>query len=61
MLSAIVGLARAMRLSTVAECVESEEILRITRELGVEFGQGFAIARPAPMNDVIGALLGATI
>jgi len=61
MLSAIVGLARAMSLSTVAECVESEEILRITRELGVEFGQGFAIARPAPMNDVIGALLGATI
>jgi diguanylate cyclase (GGDEF)-like protein len=61
MLSAIVGLARAMRLSTVAECVESEEIRRITRQLGVEFGQGFAIARPAPMDKVIGALLGATI
>jgi diguanylate cyclase (GGDEF)-like protein len=61
MLSAIVGLARAMRLSTVAECVESEEIRRITRDLGVDFGQGFAIARPTPMDKVLGTLLGATI
>jgi EAL domain-containing protein (putative c-di-GMP-specific phosphodiesterase class I) len=61
MLSAIVGLARAMRLATVAECVESEEIRRITRDLGVQYGQGFAIARPAPMDKVIGAVLGASI
>jgi EAL domain-containing protein (putative c-di-GMP-specific phosphodiesterase class I) len=50
-----------MRLSTVAECVESEEIRRITRELGVDFGQGFAIARPTPMNGVLESLLSATI
>jgi EAL domain-containing protein (putative c-di-GMP-specific phosphodiesterase class I) len=50
-----------MRLATVAECVESEEIRRITRDLGVQYGQGFAIARPAPMDKVIGAVLGASI
>jgi diguanylate cyclase (GGDEF)-like protein len=61
MLSAIVGLAGAMRLATVAECVESEEIRQITRNLGVQFGQGFALGRPAPMDKVLAGLLGASI
>jgi EAL domain-containing protein (putative c-di-GMP-specific phosphodiesterase class I) len=45
MLSAIVQLARAMNLKTVAECVESEAIWQATRA-GVEYGQGFSIGRP---------------
>jgi diguanylate cyclase (GGDEF)-like protein len=58
MLSAIVQLARAMGLATVAECVESEQIRDITRRLGVEYGQGFSIGRPTPLESVIGGLLG---
>jgi diguanylate cyclase (GGDEF)-like protein len=61
MLSAIVRLAGAMGLKTVAECVESEEIRSITRNLGVEYGQGFTIGRPAPLDQVIQVLRGATI
>jgi diguanylate cyclase (GGDEF)-like protein len=61
MLSAIVRLAGAMGLKTVAECVESEEIRSITRGLGVEYGQGFAIGRPAPLDQVIQVVRGATI
>jgi diguanylate cyclase (GGDEF)-like protein len=61
MLSAIVGLARAMRLRTVAECVESDLIRNITRSLGVDFGQGFSIGRPVPLEQVIPAAAGATI
>ena len=61
MLSAIVRLAGAMGLKTVAECVESEEIRSITRSLGVEYAQGFTIGRPAPLDQVIQALCGATI
>jgi diguanylate cyclase (GGDEF)-like protein len=57
MLSAIVQLARAMRLQTVAECVESERIREIIRELGVEYGQGFSIGRPVPLTDVIAGLI----
>jgi diguanylate cyclase (GGDEF)-like protein len=57
MLSAIVQLARAMRLQTVAECVESEQIREIIRELGVEYGQGFSIGRPVPLTDVIAGLI----
>jgi len=61
MLSAIVQLARAMGLSTVAECVESDEIREVTRSLGVDFGQGFSIRRPVPLEQVIGELAGVTI
>jgi Amt family ammonium transporter len=58
MLSAIVQLAHAMGLATVAECVESEQIRDITRRLGVEYGQGFAIGRPTPLERVIEGLVG---
>jgi len=58
MLSAIVQLAHAMGLSTVAECVESDQIHDITRRLGVEYGQGFSIGRPTPLDSVIGGLVG---
>jgi EAL domain-containing protein (putative c-di-GMP-specific phosphodiesterase class I) len=61
MLSAIVGLARAMRLRTVAECVESELIRNITRALGVDFGQGFSVGRPTPLEQVIPVAAGVTI
>jgi diguanylate cyclase (GGDEF)-like protein len=61
MLSAIVQLARAMGLRTVAECVESDQIRDITRDLGVEYGQGFSIGRPTPLEGVIDGLVGANI
>jgi len=61
MLSAIVRLAQAMGLRTVAECVESDEIRDITQQLGVEFGQGFSLGRPAPLDQVIPLVVGATI
>jgi diguanylate cyclase (GGDEF)-like protein len=53
MVQAIAQLARSMQMTTVAEYVETDEIrLRVAR-LGVDYGQGFAIARPAPLVDVI--------
>jgi diguanylate cyclase (GGDEF)-like protein len=61
MLSAIVQLARAMKLKTVAECVESEAIWHAIRALGVEYGQGFSIGRPAPLEKVLEVLVGGTM
>jgi Amt family ammonium transporter len=58
MLSAIVQLAHAMGLATVAECVESGQIQDITTRLGVEYGQGFHIGRPTPLDQVIAGLVG---
>jgi diguanylate cyclase (GGDEF)-like protein len=56
MVRAIAQLARAMNITTVAEYVETEEIRTRVRALGVDYGQGFAIARPVPVGEVLEAL-----
>jgi EAL domain-containing protein (putative c-di-GMP-specific phosphodiesterase class I) len=38
---------------TIAEAIESEEQLRVCRELGITEGQGFLLARPAPWNELM--------
>ena len=48
MVRAIAQLARSMSITTVAEYVETEEIRVRIAELGVDYGQGFAIGRPIP-------------
>lgn len=47
MVRSIVQLARAMRMQTVAESVEDAATLARIAELGVDYAQGHAIARPA--------------
>lgn len=47
---AVVALARGFRLKTVAEGVEDAEAYELLRELGVDFAQGYHIARPAPLE-----------
>jgi diguanylate cyclase (GGDEF)-like protein len=56
MVQAIAHLARAMHLTTVAEYVETEEIRLRVASLGVDYGQGFAIARPVPLAEVLAEL-----
>jgi diguanylate cyclase (GGDEF)-like protein len=53
MVSAIVQLARAIGLTTTAECVESDSILKTIHALGVDYGQGFSIGRPRPLEQVL--------
>lgn len=57
MVTAIVQLARTMNLKTTAECIESEAIQAAVGALGVDFGQGFAIGRPRPVEQVLQDLL----
>jgi len=52
-IQAIAQLARAMSLVTVAEYVETDEIRQRIAMLGVDYGQGFAIAQPVPIGDVL--------
>ena len=47
---AVVALARGFELQTVAEGVEDQETLELLRELGVDLGQGYHIAMPAPLE-----------
>ena len=53
MVRAIVQLARSMSITTVAEYIETEAISARIAELGVDYGQGFAIGRPIPLADVL--------
>jgi PAS domain S-box-containing protein len=47
---AIVSLARAFGLKTIAEGVEDEQALILLRAEGVDFAQGFHLGRPAPTS-----------
>jgi len=55
-IEAIVTLARGMGQLTIAEGVETETSLAVLRELGVDYGQGYLFARPAPADEVFAAI-----
>src|SRR6478752_601014 len=48
---AIMSLARAFGLKTIAEGVEDEQALTLLRAEGVDFAQGFHLGTPGPIND----------
>lgn len=56
MVRAIAQLAHTMGMETVAEYVETDELRTRMAGLGVDFGQGFAIGRPVPLEEVLGDL-----
>lgn len=38
---------------TIAEFVETDETLAVLREIGIDYAQGFGVARPAPIAEVV--------
>jgi EAL domain-containing protein (putative c-di-GMP-specific phosphodiesterase class I) len=50
MVTSIKDVAEAMSIKTVAEFVESEEIMVQLGKMGVDFAQGFSIAKPDPLS-----------
>ncbi len=52
---AVVGLAHGFGQQTVAEGVEDEPTLALLGDLGVDLAQGYGIARPGPVAEVLGA------
>jgi diguanylate cyclase (GGDEF)-like protein len=51
MVIAVTQVGHAMGLKIIAEYVESVEIERRVREIGVDYGQGYAIERPMPLRE----------
>ena len=43
-----VSMAKTLGIRTVAEFIENEETLKLVRELGIDYAQGFLLAKPAP-------------
>ena len=52
-LKAMITVCRKIGMHTIAEFVESKETLDKLRELGIDYVQGFGIARPGPIADQI--------
>jgi EAL domain-containing protein (putative c-di-GMP-specific phosphodiesterase class I) len=53
--AAIINLARDLGMRSIAEWVEDFETLRALDELGVDYVQGFAIAKPQEASDILTA------
>ncbi|RJG03135.1 EAL domain-containing protein [Noviherbaspirillum sedimenti] len=51
MVEAINKISHVMGLQTIAEFVESEDVMRALQELGVEYAQGFLLGRPQVLVD----------
>jgi diguanylate cyclase (GGDEF)-like protein/PAS domain S-box-containing protein len=52
MVEAICKIGRSLGIFTVAECVESETVLTELKRIGVDFAQGYYLARPRPIIDL---------
>ena len=50
MVKAINQIGHTMNIKTIAEFVEDEETLNAVREVGVDYAQGYFIAKPAPIE-----------
>jgi len=53
MVESIYQIAQLLNLETVAEYVENREIYDIIKEIGIDYGQGYGIEKPFPLNDFI--------
>jgi Amt family ammonium transporter len=53
MVEAISKVGRALGISTVAECVESQAVMDELQRIGVDFAQGFFVSAPAPISSLV--------
>ncbi len=53
MVESATQIGHTMNLKIIAEYVEDEEIHNILNDMGVDYGQGYHIARPGPLSAVI--------
>jgi EAL domain-containing protein (putative c-di-GMP-specific phosphodiesterase class I) len=49
-----VSMAKTLGIQTIAEFIENEETLKLVQELGIDYAQGFLLARPSA--DLVGRL-----
>jgi EAL domain-containing protein (putative c-di-GMP-specific phosphodiesterase class I) len=56
MIKAIAQLAKVMCMETIAEYVETDVLRARMADLGVDYGQGFAMGRAQPLEDLLKVL-----
>lgn len=55
MVSSIHQIGSVIGIKTIAEFVENEQILKKLADIGVDYAQGYGIAKPAPLDDLTAA------
>ncbi len=58
---AVIGLARGLRLNTVAEGIESQEQAAVLRAAGCDYGQGYHFAKPLAEAELLARLQAGTL
>jgi diguanylate cyclase (GGDEF)-like protein/PAS domain S-box-containing protein len=53
MVESINHIGHTLGLETIAEFVETPEVLEAVRRLGVDYAQGYAVARPIPIEEAV--------
>lgn len=53
MVEAINSVCQRMGIETIAEYVESKEIMDVLEDIGVNYAQGFGIAEPSPLSELV--------
>jgi diguanylate cyclase (GGDEF)-like protein/PAS domain S-box-containing protein len=53
LVKAMVGVAHALRIETVAEFVGDQDTMQLLRQLGVDYAQGFFLGRPCPLAEAM--------
>jgi len=53
MVVAINQIGHVMDIKTIAEFVKNSEILKKLESIGVDYAQGYGIAKPMPMEQII--------
>jgi diguanylate cyclase (GGDEF)-like protein/PAS domain S-box-containing protein len=57
MVESINQLGHVMGIQTIAEFVETGELVQRLHELGVDYAQGFALSKPRPLDDILSEIL----
>ena len=53
MVKSIHDVAQVMGMQTIGEFVENNEIKRVLKDIGVNFGQGYGIEKPRPLDELL--------
>lgn len=53
MVKSIHSIAEAMHIKTIAEFVESTEAVQLLKDIGVDYGQGFFLGKPVPLESIL--------
>lgn len=53
MIQAIHTIANTLGKKTIAEFIENEDIIHILKDIGVDYGQGFFLGKPVPLEKIL--------